>query len=370
MQALTTNRRLPTQLLNLVFGPRFGQCAKVAEVPKPKITDSEILVRVHSVALNPIDFKNIDLLSPNHSVTGCDYAGEVVEVGKGASSEWKVGDRVAGFVHGGQYPDIGSFAEYLKVDSELAWKIREGLSDSEAATFGIAAVTALLALIHLDIPIDDILAGRAPVTAATEGTPQQQRQILIYSAASNVGLFAIQLAKRAGLHVVATASPRSFDLVKSYGADSVFDYTCPTATDEIKTTYPSLTKALDCFSEGPSSDFCARVLSPTETQKAKVITLLDQGASKKPNIAYHFLMVFTVFRREFQLLAPLGPKFPAGEKNYTSLKTFYEQLGRMSRELKAPPITTLKGGLEAVVTGLGQLRRGEVRGSKIVVDFS
>lgn len=358
MKALVANRHMAKQMLNFAFGSSFGQCARIADLPIPQITDSEILVRVCASALNPIDFKNIDFISPNNSLIGCDYAGEVAQVGKDMAGQWKVGDRVAGFVHGGQYPDIGSFAEYLKIDGRLAWKIPDTITNSEAATYGVPAVTAMLALAHLDVPLEDIFMGSN--TQSSEQSP-----ILIYSGGSNVGLFAIQLAKRAGLHVVATSSPRSFDLVKRYGADSVYDYQSPTAIGEISNAYPNIAKALDCFSEGKSSQFCAQAM-----KNGRVITLLDQGRPKESGIEYRFLMIFTVFGRRFSLLPPLGPTFPAVENDQKALRQFYSELGGLCHHVKSPPVTAIKGGFDVILSSLDKLRRGEVRGTKLVVELS
>ena len=52
---------------------------------------------------------------------------------------YKTGDRVAGFVQGGTYTDRGAYAEHVKTNADLAWKIPdETVSDEEAATFGCA----------------------------------------------------------------------------------------------------------------------------------------------------------------------------------------------------------------------------------------
>lgn len=317
----------------------------------------EILVKVRAVALNPIDFKDIDFLSPRNSVIGCDYAGEVVEVGEHAGQRWKVGDRVAGFVHGGLYPDVGSFAEYLKIDGDLAWKVPETMSYAEAAPYGVPAVIAVLALLHLGIPLADIMMGR--------NTEVEQSPILIYSGASNVGLFAIQLAKRAGLQAIATASPRSFDLAKRYGADAVFDYRSSTAVSEITEAYPDIRRALDCFSEGGSASFCANAL-----QRGQVITLLDLRKPTKPDIEYTFLMVYTVFGRQFRMMAPLGPEFPVVPSDRQVLNQFYAELPKLCSEVvKPPPITVTQGGFDEIFEGLHTLRKGEARGTKLIVEF-
>ncbi|KAJ5662894.1 hypothetical protein N7507_003625 [Penicillium longicatenatum] len=357
MQAVITHRSLPRRLLSFALGSPLGQGAQVKDVSIPSITDDEVLVKVRAVALNPIDFKDIDFISPRNSAIGCDYAGEVARVGRNSGQRWKVGDKIAGFVHGGLYPDVGSFAEYLKVDGDLAWKVPDEMTLGEATTFGVPAATAMLSLAYLDITWADIESERS--------IQSDHPTIFIYSGGSNVGLFAIQLAKRAGYKVVATASPRSFDLAKRYGADAVYDYRTSTSIDEIKKAYPNITKALDCFSEGSSATFCAEVL-----REGKVVTLLDQGKPKRANVTYTFLMVYTVFGRAFQLMAPLGPVFPVIPTDREVLTNFYGNMSTLSLGvLRTPPITTIKGGFKDIFEGLETLRKGEGRGTKLVVEF-
>lgn len=357
MKAIVTNRFLPRRLLSLALGSALGQGAEVKDVSIPEIKDNEVLVKVRAVALNPIDFKDIDFISPRNSGIGCDYAGEVAKVGEISGQRWKVGDKIAGFVHGGLYPDVGSFAEYLKIDGDLAWKVPEEMTLGEAATYGVPAATAMLGLSYLDVSWADVQNGR--------DLGDERPLLFIYSGGSNVGLFAIQIAKRAGYKVIATASPRSFDLAKRYGADAVYDYKSPTAVAEIKKAYPNITRALDCFSEGDSATFCADLL-----KEGKVVTLLDQGKPKKPNITYKFLMVYTVFGRDFQLMAPIGPVFKALPSDRDVLSQFYGTLSTLSLvAVRPPPITTIKGGFKEIFEGLETLRKGEGRGTKLVVEF-
>ncbi|KAK4930436.1 hypothetical protein LTR66_016109, partial [Elasticomyces elasticus] len=212
MKAVVTNRFLPRRLLSLALGSALGQGAQVKDVTTPEIKENEVLVKVRAVALNPIDFKDIDFISPRNSGVGCDYGGEVAQVGRISGQRWKVGDKIAGFVHGGLYPDVGSFSEYLKIDGDLAWKVPQDMTLGEAATYGVPAATAMLGLSYLDGSLADVQNGR--------NLEDESPKIFIYSGGSNVGLFAIQLAKRAGYKVIVTASPRSFDIVKRYGADA------------------------------------------------------------------------------------------------------------------------------------------------------
>lgn len=136
---------------------------------------------------------HLSYISPGNATSGCDYAGKVVKVGSDVTG-WAVGDRIAGCVHGGEpspflplltphpsscppnslwelytehvpsrysiaagiYPDRGSYAEYLKTESDLAWHIPASMSDTDAATYGIGAVAAMQGLfLNLDVAWPD-----------------------------------------------------------------------------------------------------------------------------------------------------------------------------------------------------------------------
>lgn len=73
----------------------------IAEIPKPKLRDGWLLVKVHAVAINPTDWKHIDFAyADGGSKIGSNYAGVVEAVGRNVTGFTK-GDRIAGFVHGG-----------------------------------------------------------------------------------------------------------------------------------------------------------------------------------------------------------------------------------------------------------------------------
>lgn len=354
MKALVGDRSILVRLANYSFNKPSGTGVEIKTVPVPAISDHEILVQVRCVALNPTDFKHVDILSPRGVIIGCDYSGTVAKIGPKAPGNWVIGDRVAGVVHGGLFPDRGSFAEYLKIPGDLAWKVPSAVSDEEATTFGVSAVTAMLAMnARLGVPWLD-----GDVNEGSRDTP-----ILIYSGATCAGLYAIQLAKLAGLKVVATASPRSHDLVKSYGADEVFDYRSPTAADEIVRAYPTLDRAMDCFSEGTSTEFCVNAV---RKNKGWVVTLLDRSKSSMQGVKIDFLLAYSVFNAEFQWLPPLGPKFPKIPADHKALRRFYASLPEVCKQLKPPPLKSIDGGLDSLSTGLDMLRQGQVSGTKLV----
>jgi NADPH:quinone reductase-like Zn-dependent oxidoreductase len=354
MKALVGDRSIFARVSNYACTNPSGDGVKATTVPVPEIKNYEILVRVRCVALNPTDFKHIDILSPRGAIIGCDYSGTVAKIGTEAPGNWTVGDRVAGWTHGGLYTDRGSFAEYLKIPGDLAWKVPPSVSDEQATTFGVSAVTAMLALnVRLGVPWIDAF----PVKERSD-TP-----LLIYSGSTAVGLYAIQLSKLAGLKVVTTASPKSHDLVKEYGADDVFDYRSPTAVEDIIQAYPNIDRAMDCFSEGGSTEFCARVVHKS---RGWVTTLLDSGKTEIDGVKVDFLLAYTVFNEEFQWLPPMGPRFSKVPSDNEALRRFYGALPEISKQLKPPPLKQLDGGLGNLSAGLDLLRQGRVSGTKLV----
>lgn len=75
--------------------------AVLKPIPIPKLRDVYILVRTVAVALNPTDWTTLDAPGDNGTLVGCDYAGVVEEVGRAVTQDFKKGDRIAGFAHGG-----------------------------------------------------------------------------------------------------------------------------------------------------------------------------------------------------------------------------------------------------------------------------
>ena len=126
----------------------------------------------------------------------------------------------------------------------------------EAGQLGIAPFTALMALYDL-LKFPEPHSIPVPPPASESSIP-----ILISGGASSVGLYTIQVAKHSGLYVIATASERNFDLVRSFGADVVVDYRDPAkAAKQIREAAPGpIEHALDCVSTGTSFEIVAASL--------------------------------------------------------------------------------------------------------------
>lgn len=92
---------LKTQSAIIMQGPGKAHVEHGLAIPSPDAC--ELLIKVHAVALNPSDWMALDHLGRPGAGAGYDFAGEIVEIGKNLNSQWTVGDRVAGFVHGSEH---------------------------------------------------------------------------------------------------------------------------------------------------------------------------------------------------------------------------------------------------------------------------
>ncbi|KAG6817774.1 hypothetical protein H0H87_003182 [Tephrocybe sp. NHM501043] len=233
--------------------------AVVSEVPFPEPAKNEIRIRVHSVALNPVDALYVaDQPAPDDvgRTVGSDFAGTIDKVGEGVT-QWKIGDEVAGFVQGATSvnPRPGGFAEYAILEADLAIRIPTEVSFEEAATLPLCSLTAAQALfirlgLHAPfpnpVPSENVLVGDSPA-------------ILIYSASTSVGLFAVELARVARTasgkpyRIFATASKKHHQRLLDRGVEAVFDYRSPDWPEQVYKASGGISGALDCISEDEST---------------------------------------------------------------------------------------------------------------------
>src|SRR5215213_9961068 len=174
------------------------------DVDQPAPGAGEVQIRVAATSFNPVDdgIRGGYLQGPFPVVLphipGIDVSGTVDAVG----------DDVVGFL-----PMVadGAAAEYVVAPAEILAPAPTSIPLPDAAALPMVGLTAWQAL------FDD-----AGLTAG--------QRVLINGAGGAVGAYAVQLAKRAGAHVIATASPRSRERVRTAGADEVIDHTTAEVT--------------------------------------------------------------------------------------------------------------------------------------------
>ncbi len=179
------------------------------DVEKPVPGDDEVLVKVRAAGVNPLDWHYMrgspyimrlgsGIGAPKDTRMGVDFAGTVEAVGANVS-RFQVGDDV----FGGR---SGAFAEYLVIPEDRALALKpSNVSFEQAAAVPIAAITALQAL-------------------RDKGGLEPGQKVLINGASGGVGTFAVQIAKAMGAEVSGVCSTRNVEMVRSIGADHVFDY--------------------------------------------------------------------------------------------------------------------------------------------------
>ncbi len=191
------------------YGP--PEVVRIREVPRPKPTEKEVLVKVYTSTVNRTDsgFRSAEyvisrlfsgLLKPKHQILGSEFAGIVEEVGVEVKS-FKIGDRVFGF----NDESFGGHAEYMTIAEDKAIAtIPNHVSFDEAAPILEGAHYALC-----DIRASKIEGGQ---------------KALVYGATGAIGSSAVQILKYYGVSVTAVCNTKNVELVKALGADLVIDY--------------------------------------------------------------------------------------------------------------------------------------------------
>ncbi len=177
----------------------------LTDLPRPKVGPGEVLVRVRSASVNPVDWKllsgGLDALMDVRfpAVPGWDVAGVVEAVGLDVP-EVAVGDPVMAYARK-DYVHGGTFAELVNVPVRTLAAKPASLSWDEAAGLPLAGLTAYQVLTRLKV---------------TEGDT-----LLVHGAAGGVGAFAVQLGRVLGARVLGTASPANHARVRELGGEPV-----------------------------------------------------------------------------------------------------------------------------------------------------
>jgi len=223
-------------------------------IPQPKA--NQVLIKIAAFGQNPTDWKHADMLAKEGDIIGCDATGVIASTGSAVprAAGFQNGMRVGFFTRGGQSADHGAFAEYVAMDWDLVFKVPDNLSFEEAATIPIPFFTAVQALY--------LRLGMTEPDPEQPSTPSQNKWLLVWSGASAVGQYAVQLGKVSGYKVVTTASESNWPLLKSFGVDEVFDYKDPEVAQKIqKVTNDELELALDCVCNEESPSLIAKAMS-------------------------------------------------------------------------------------------------------------
>lgn len=193
------------------FGP--PESLRWTEMPAPQPGAGQVAIRVRAAGLN---FADTLMVAGKYQVKpdlpfvpGMEVAGEVIACGPGVT-RFRSGDRVMAVC------DSGAFAEQAVAHESAVYAIPDGMDFATAATFPIVYGTAHLAL-------------------GARGRLKPGETLLVHGAAGGVGLAAVEIGKRMGATVIATAgSADKLALARAHGADHVIDYTAGPFIDAVK----------------------------------------------------------------------------------------------------------------------------------------
>jgi NADPH2:quinone reductase len=191
-------------------GPEVMQ---LVEVPDPKPTGAQVVVRIRAAGVNPVDVYMRSGTYPRKPTLpytpGTDGAGTVESLGPDAAKRFKPGERVylAGSLS-------GTYAELALCEEQFVFQLPAHVSFAQGAAMHVAYATAYRALFQ-----------RAHAVAG--------ETLLVHGASGGVGIAAVQLARAAGLRVIGTVgSERGGKLVLDEGAHVVLDHSAPNHFEE------------------------------------------------------------------------------------------------------------------------------------------
>lgn len=199
--------------MKAVVYTKYGspEVLRVENIEKPKPKDNEVLIKIHASTVNRTDcgFRSAryvvsrfvtGLMRPKYTVSGSEFAGEIVEIGAGVV-DYKIGDRVFGF------DDVraGAHAEYVAKPADGPFAIMPSGFDYEQLAPATEGATYALSVI------------RAVGIAGGE-------KVMVYGASGAIGSAAVQILKHLGAEVTAVCGTKNIERIKQLGADKVIDY--------------------------------------------------------------------------------------------------------------------------------------------------
>jgi NADPH:quinone reductase-like Zn-dependent oxidoreductase len=181
---------------------------ELGEVAKPHPKSGEVLVKVHATTVTPTELEWFPTFKtpqgnprPFPIILSHEFAGLIEAVGPEVS-DVKIGERVYGI---NDWFSSGAQAEYCLAPANAVAPKPDSLDFAQAAVVPISALTAWQGLFD-------------------RGRLAKGERVLVHGGSGGVGVFAVQLARWRGAHVIATTSRGNVDFVRSLGADEVIDY--------------------------------------------------------------------------------------------------------------------------------------------------
>ena len=338
-----------------------GKVALRRDILVPEIRPDEVLVRVAAVALNPSDYKLLDISVTIGATSGSDAAGTVVKVGSDVRKPLKVGDRVFGVVFGANpgRPGNGAWADYVAMTADLCISMPVGMDFEKAASLGMALMTVGLTMRALKLEY--------PNTDSERSEHSNKRYALIYGGATATGSIAIQLFHKAGYAVITTCSPRNFELVKNRGAVAAFDYKAISCKEDIrKFAEGNLAYALDCIADSASLSICFGAIGDAGGHYIALEQYPKRLTIRRRNVKHGWVLGWTIFGQPVNLGGAYARPAIPEDLEFSAEWALRMETLLENGQIECHPIDIAQGRKE-LIPRLDLLRCGKVLGKKLVV---
>ena len=317
----------------------------INDIPVPKISDNEVLVRVKAAAVNPLELLiltgSVKLIQDYDMplTLGNELSGIIEEVGRDVTG-FKKGDKIYSRL---PIDKIGGFAEYVAVNADAISHMPKNLDFKEAVAVPLTGLTAYQGL-HEELE-------------AKSG-----QTVFIPGGSGSFGQMAIPIAKSMGLNVIVSGNTRSREQMMKLGVDLYVDYTKESYWDII-----------------PKVDFVIDTLGPKEFERE--LSVLKKGGRllslrTGPNKKFAERNKFPFGKRELFSLA--GAKYDKlareEEKEYRFIfvRADGEQLKEITRIVEENNIVPLIDSriftIEEVGEALKLVASGHING-KVIIQF-
>ncbi|EGO05367.1 hypothetical protein SERLA73DRAFT_174491 [Serpula lacrymans var. lacrymans S7.3] len=339
------------------------------QVKTEKPGRGEVLVKVAYSSMIAFDTYITDLgyhVKEYPAVLGFNASGTVAEVGLGVD-DLAVGDRVTAFAY--QSSKARGMQQYAILSRTVCAKIPDDaeIALDAAVTIPDNFITAFFTLFdNLELPL--------PVSFPSDlAPPHADTPILVYGAGATSGQYAIQLLKLAGYkNIVATASARHHDNLRSLGATHVFDYSDPNlAAGILSAVGGSIQLAVDCVTAEGTLAIISQVLSPNGT--IAILLPVKEGNAVRGAHDAQMYMEMPPHKNPFEsTVRILGVQTFKYQKNEHLRDNLMQKILPSLLSMKAIKPNRVRlldqGDLkERVEIGLDLLRNNKVSGEKVVV---
>ncbi|KAF2211350.1 hypothetical protein CERZMDRAFT_43688 [Cercospora zeae-maydis SCOH1-5] len=342
--------------------------------------ENELLVRIASIGLNPIDWKSVDYgfgIPSLPYIAGRDFAGVVVKAPR--ASHIREGDTI--LCGSTDYRDVrkAAYQEYAIASDHTVCRIPEHVPITHGSALGVAFVAASLTLgVCLGVKLPDIKAtkgwqgpdirqmvrrtalGDVPSDTVAEclSMPEHERPmpeewLVIWGGSSTSALILSQLAHLAGLRVILVVDvakhgarmmeSKDFILIDSHNAARASDIIRNVTQGQVRFGVDTVGKA--------TAEALAKSLQVGGEKKAHLVGLAALPKERIPGVVYHSVPV-----KLFHEVRNVG----------LSLTAWLEQ-ALEHNVLSLPVVESAPGGLEGVNAALDRMRQGQISGKRLVV---